>query len=236
MLSKQLFVGIWILSIAGAISILPYVYFLGMVPTSISFFYLFLINVINSAIIYGMACSISYFLLQRIDLKPFDIKKPLTEIVYPGLFWGVFVGLALFISDKIIFKNSTLTSSIAHPPFWAGILASFYGAINEEVLCRLFLLTLIYFILNKIFKNNGKYKVYMIWISIILVALFFGIGHLPAAFKIISSPSAFEIFRILFLNGIAGLTFGWLYCTRGFWTAVFAHFIADLMIHVFLIF
>jgi len=34
----------------------------------------------------------------------------------------------------------------------------------------------------------------------ILVALIFGIGHLPAAFKL-AAPSALEIFRVLFLNG-----------------------------------
>jgi membrane protease YdiL (CAAX protease family) len=75
---------------------------------------------------------------------------------------------------------------------------------------------------------------YLLWIATILVAIIFGLGHLPAAFKL-TSPSAFEISRVLFLNGIAGVGFGWLYWSRGLWAAMTAHFVADLIIHVFLI-
>ena len=67
----------------------------------------------------------------------------------------------------------------------------------------------------------------------LLVALIFGLGHLPTALKL-TTPSGFEITRILLLNGIPGLVFGWLYWSRGFWTAILAHFVADLVIHVFL--
>ena len=73
-----------------------------------------------------------------------------------------------------------------------------------------------------------------IWTANIFVAIIFGLGHLPAALKL-TNPSAFEIFRVLFLNGIAGIVFGWLYWSRGLWTAMLAHFVTDLMIHVFLI-
>nr|MBP7074489.1 CPBP family intramembrane metalloprotease [Rhabdochlamydiaceae bacterium] len=113
-----------------------------------------------------------------------------------------------------------------------GALASIYGAVNEEVLLRLFLLTLIYFLLSK-FVNRDK-RLYVLWTANILAALIFGLGHLPAAFKL-ASPSPFEIFRILFLNGLAGVVFGWLYWSRGLWTAMAAHFATDLMIHVILI-
>jgi membrane protease YdiL (CAAX protease family) len=67
----------------------------------------------------------------------------------------------------------------------------------------------------------------------IIVALIFGLGHLPAAFKLIE-PSFYEISRILLLNGIPGVVFGWLYWSRGLRAAMTAHFVADLMIHVFL--
>jgi len=44
--------------------------------------------------------------------------------------------------------------------------------------------------------------------------------------------SFLEIFQVLLLIGIPGIIFGWLYWSRGLWTAITAHFIADLMIHV----
>lgn len=67
-----------------------------------------------------------------------------------------------------------------------------------------------------------------------MVAIIFGLGHLPVAFKLVT-PSFFEIFRILLLNWIPGIAFGWLYWSRGLWTAMTAHFMADLVLHVFVI-
>ena len=160
------------------------------------------------------------------------LKHTFKQIAYPAIIAGIVVGFAIFLFDKTIFHSSLLSG--AHPPFWSGVLASIYGAFNEEVLLRLFLFTLLYFLLRKCIKFGVHKKIYALWTVNILVALVFGLGHLPAAFKL-TSPSAFEISRILFLNGIAGIVFGWLYWSRGLWTAIAAHFVADLMIHVFLI-
>jgi hypothetical protein len=216
------------MSIIGALSVLPYIYFLGIIPKSTSLSLLIIKSIISAAIIYGIMCWASYNLLKRIDLKPFD--NPVMIQIFPGIMWGIAVSIVIFLSDKLVFKKSILVSSSSQPPFWAGILSSLYGAINEEVFCRLFLLTLIYFILSKTVKRTNL----LMWLSILCVALIFGLGHLPAAFKLIH-VSSFEIMRILFLNGIAGTVFGWLYCSKGFWAAVIAHFTSDLFIHAFLI-
>jgi membrane protease YdiL (CAAX protease family) len=68
----------------------------------------------------------------------------------------------------------------------------------------------------------------------VIVAIIFGLGHLPAAFKLVE-PSSFEVIRVLLLNGIPGIVFGWLYWSRGLWTAMTAHFVTDLVIHVFVV-
>jgi membrane protease YdiL (CAAX protease family) len=136
----------------------------------------------------------------------------------------------IFHFEKTLFHSSVF-SGVLPSPFWAGALASIYGAVNEEVLLRLFLFTLFYLILTKAFKMGAHQK--LLWVANIVVALVFGLAHLPAAFQV-ASPSVFEVVRILFLNGIAGLVFGWLYWSRGLWAAMCAHFTADLMIHVFL--
>jgi membrane protease YdiL (CAAX protease family) len=102
--------------------------------------------------------------------------------------------------------------------------------INEEVALRLFLFTILYFFASKCIK---KQRTNVLWSVNICVALLFGAGHLPAAFKL-TSPSTFEIARILFLNGIGGVVFGWLYWSRGLWAAIIAHFVADLVLHVLL--
>jgi len=115
------------------------------------------------------------------------------------------LGLLLFVLEKWVFQNTFLSHT--HPPFWTGALAAFYRAINEEVLIRLFLLTSFYFLMSRLFVVTSQNRLRFLWISNGIAALLFGLGHLPAAFTL-TNPSFFEIFRILLLNGIAGLVFG----------------------------
>ena len=121
-----------------------------------------------------------------------------------------------------------------YSPPWAGALASIYGAANEEVLMRLFFLTLVYFIFTKLRRVGDSKRLICLWTANVIVAIVFGIGHLPLVLKL-ASPSAIGISRVLLLNSIAGMVFGWLYWSRGLWAAMLAHFVADLMIHVVLI-
>lgn len=229
---KRLFVIFWILCIIGSLSVLPYIGYLGLIPSSIPFAKFLLFAIILATLFFGVICWLSYLLVPRTDLFPFSTDQPLKRIVCPGVIAGAIVGSTIFFLDRMIFQNSLLYEGI-HPPFWAGLLGSIYGAINEEILLRLFLFTFIYFLFKKIFKFNVRNRLCFLWITNIIVAIVFGIGHLPAAFKL-APPSSFEISRILLLNGIPGIVFGWMYWTRGIWTAMTAHFMADLMIHVFL--
>ena len=225
---KNTFYGVWLISIIGGLSVLPYAYYLNLIPASTSFAHVLLASIANTAIMYGVLLFFSYLLLQRVGIKPFA-QSFFQQVNGLSIMSGVTVGLILVGLNKFFFKSSALAQSAIIPPLWTRVMASLYGAINEEVLCRLFLLTLMYFVLNKCF---AKREPLIMWGAITLSALFFGIAHLPAAFKIIS-PSLFEVSRILLLNGIAGIAFGYLYCTRGFWSGVIAHFTADLVIHVF---
>ncbi len=67
-----------------------------------------------------------------------------------------------------------------NPPAWQGFLASFYGGINEEVLLRLFVMTLIGAIGAALFKKmDQKLPAGIFWVANILAAVLFGLGHLP---------------------------------------------------------
>jgi len=140
--------------------------------------------------------------------------------------------LIIYALDTIIFKSTVLFE--VRPPLWSGFLGSFYGAIDEEVLLRLFFFTLFYYLFRKIFKFDARHRVRFLWSTNILVAVAFGLGHLPATFQLIT-PTTIDIVRILLLNAIGGLVFGWLYWTRGIGSAMVAHFVADLVLHVLLI-
>ena len=113
---------------------------------------------------------------------------------------------------------------------WKGLLASFYGGIGEELQLRLFLMTGLVWIGARL-RRDRTASPWLYWSAIVLAALLFGAGHLPAA-AAIWPLTGMVVFRTLLLNAIAGLAFGWLYWRRGLEAAMLAHFCADLVLHV----
>jgi hypothetical protein len=118
------------------------------------------------------------------------------------------------------------------PATWKGLLASFYGAINEEVLLRLFVMTAATAGLNKAFKLRERNRQEIaVWAAIVLAAFVFGLGHLPAALSAGLQLDRGVVARLLTLNMAGGIVFGWLYWKRGFECAVLAHFVTDVLLH-----
>lgn len=232
MFNKRLLAILWIGCIIGSWAIIPYLQFLNLIPSSISLKEFVISSTIQTFILYGILLWLSYVLIPKTNLRPFISTDFLKRIVVPGIMAGILVGLTILFLDKTIFQSPVLSTT--PPPWWIGLIASLYGGINEEVMLRLFFLTLLYFLLCKIFKKLHTSSAYLLWTANILAALVFGLGHLPAAFQLIQ-PSNFEVLRILVLNGIPGLVFGWLYWSKSFWTAALAHFVCDLVIHVIFI-
>lgn len=98
-----------------------------------------------------------------------------------------------------------------------------YGAVIEEVMLRLFAMSLVAFILHKVFgKKEEKPSVILLAVSNIVAALLFAVGHLPTNIMLFGG-SFLIIFRCLLLNGAFGLAFGWLYRKYGLRYAMIAH-------------
>lgn len=117
--------------------------------------------------------------------------------------------------------------------WWQGLLAMFYGGITEELMIRLFGMTLIVWLYAKITKKRQQDIPKTVFaMAIFLTALLFGIGHLPAAIGIYGELTGAIILRILLLNGIFGLWFGYLYYKKGLEYAIVSHMSADFFIHV----
>lgn len=225
---------LWLLCIVGVWSILPYAYYMGILPPESSIWEVGLLGTVQAGLLYAFICWACFKLLPKTDLRPFPFLQGddyLKKLLYPALIYGMGVGLCLRGFDHFFFDH--LEAAKMHPPFWVGLLACIYGAVNEEVLTRLFLFTLIYFLVGKCIHIHAGNRVPVLWAVTFAVALGFGLGHLPAAFALMPLSAA-DVFRILSLNALAGSVFGYLYWSKGFWTAMAAHFFADLMLHVLL--
>jgi membrane protease YdiL (CAAX protease family) len=89
-------------------------------------------------------------------------------------------------------------------------LASFYGGIGEEVQLRLFLMTMLVWVLLK----AGCGRATALVTANVVAATLFGAGHLPMAAQI--WPLTFAVVAyVVAANAIVGVVFGALYARKG---------------------
>ena len=96
---------------------------------------------------------------------------------------------------------------------------------------RLLLVSLFAYLISLIFKRSETWRKTSGLISVFLVAIIFGISHLPVM-AMMSELSWLMISRVIILNALGGLVFGYLYLRRGLVYAMTAHFLADLVLQV----
>ena len=201
-----------------------------------------LLTVIQNLILFAIAVFFGLFFSKRIGmglpvlqglLEGKNQTREFRSILLPSISLGIAAGVLIVVLsipfNKLIpdLQNTEIAISA-----WKALLASFYGGIAEEVLLRLFLLSFLAWITLKIKKSaDGNPTVFGIWLSIILAAVIFGLGHLPATSQITALTMA-VIVRAVVLNGVGGIIFGWLYWKKGLESAMIAHFSADIVLHI----
>lgn len=234
-------------SIFGTIAVLPYVLTIQadlLKELSIPISVLLLVQIIQSVILFAIFIFIGLLLSKRVGfsipileglLEGKEIKVYLKSILGISIILGVLAGIFIIGLD-ILFSavgvQITITEEVT--PIWQGFLASFYGGIAEEIIMRLFFMTLLVWITYKIKRTIGDKPTNIgVWLAIIIAAVLFGIGHLPITASL-TSITPIVVARAILLNGIAGIVFGWLYWKKGLESAMIAHFSADIVLYVIL--
>ena len=175
---------------------------------------------------YGLVLgTIGIFLSKKLGLwySSFRFEK---QPMISAIVVSVIGGLGLILPDLFIFGKfePVLLQAYESKPTLSYILATVtYGAVLEEVMLRLFFMTLIAFVLHLIFERRKETPSAAVLIAAnVISALLFAAGHLPMAFMAIGD-SAVIILRCFLLNGMFGLLFGWLYRKYGIAYAMIAH-------------
>ncbi len=149
-------------------------------------------------------------------------KKPLIICVIVS----VIGGLALILPDILFFGkySQAIMDSYAVKPTVPYMLAAvLYGGVIEEVMLRLFMMSLVAFILQKLFgKKAEKPTTAALVASNVIAAVLFAAGHLPATATLMGL-SPMIVFRCFLLNGGFGLLFGYLYRKYGLRYSMIAH-------------
>jgi hypothetical protein len=156
-------------------------------------------------------------LLDKRDASSFSLKAIMVE----GIVLGILAGVAIlavpyffksYLPEALLESSDNLRLSL--------ITKLLYGGVTEEILCRFGLMTLVVWILYKIFR---KVNATTYWIAIVLAAVLFGLGHLPVVYQVVTEMTFAVYAYIILANSIAGLLFGYAYWKRGLESAVVAH-------------
>lgn len=242
----KLFSVLLAVSVVANIAILPYAFSLELVRVAelpVPLFVAVLIQIGQATVFFAVAVFFGLLLGKKVELGAPFIESWLTNeqkkvgfgpIVRTAAILGMVIGAVIFALDRFAFSIfvEPITAFQEGTPIWTRLLASFYGGVAEEVGMRFFLMTLVVWITYKIKRTeNGAPTSVGVWLSIILIGVIFGLGHLPMTARF-TEITTIVILRAIILNGIAGVAFGWLYWKKGLEASMISHFTTDIVLHV----
>jgi hypothetical protein len=138
---------------------------------------------------------------------------------------GLITGFLIVSIDLMLLRGAALEAA---PPSTRTIVEGLvggvlYGGLTEEVMMRWGLMSLVAWAGLKLARRAPATRSPVIYaIAIVVVAVIFAAGHLPAA-SVIAPLDAALVIRILVLNGLAGIVYGGLFWRRSLEAVMTAH-------------
>ena len=200
---------------------------------------LIVVSIAQSLILVAVAAAVGTAVAYRVDLQaPFfealvsggPLWSALRPQIIPALIAGV-GGVIVFIAayylifrprldDQTIKSMENLRIGLG---IWGRIL---YGGIYEEVLTRWGLMSLFIWLGALI---AGKPTSLVVWISIVISGILFGLGHIPSYLAAGCKKTPIFFALAISLNLWAALVFGWLFWQYGLLSAMIAHMLFHIV-------
>lgn len=183
-----------------------------------------LISVAQTVLYVAIAGFFGYILAEKTGLmRPLGFEKK-----------AIFTTLGVSVLCGILFGLDYWTFGAWFPEIQQGtragmtaygwIASVLYSGIIEEILLRLFVMTLAAWLLWKLFfRKQESIPTGVIIAANILAAILFAAGHLPATATAFGTLTPLLLFRCFLLNGGFGILFGWLYRKYGIQYAMVSH-------------
>ena len=184
-------------------------------------------------VVYAVICGFfGYIAADKVGLiRPFRLDKKKTLItLLAGALCGIVLSADAFTFAKWIpeLTGSYEASGRFDAPTW--IASILYGGVVEEVILRLFYMSLLALIGWKLFcrKENAVPEKALV-ISNIIAAALFAAEHLPATIQTFGHLTPMLIFRCFLINGAFGIVFGRLYRKHGIQFVMLAHMLTHIV-------
>ena len=165
-----------------------------------------------------------YILSDKIGLmRPVRFeKKPVMVTIGMTLFTGLVLCTDLFYFRNHIPQVAAMYKGKPSFAYWMASLL--YGGVIEEIMLRLFMMSLIAYLAWKIFfRREADPPTGVIIAANIIAALLFAAGHLPSTMQMFGEITPMILLRCFLLNGAGGLVFGYLYRKHGIQYSMMAH-------------
>ena len=245
-------------SIVGVVAVIPYSLAIQSSQLSelnlpIPTWLLISLQVIQNTVMFAVVILVGLVAANRVGLglpvlearlRGEAVGQKIKAFLLPSILLGIVGSALVILLDALVFnpllmaelgeKAAALNQEALQPAAWKGLLASFYGGIDEEILLRLGLMSVLVWLGRFVSKTEeGHPTLAVLWSANILAAILFGLGHLPATAAIFPI-TPLVIVRAIALNGLIGIACGYLYFKHGLESAMLSHFTADIVLHVIL--
>lgn len=228
---------IWLAGMLGVVvivlTVLPQL--LARTPLPAPLWVISLASLAQSALLVALASWAGAALAPRLGLQAplFEAAacgRPLWPALQPQLWPAVLAGVAagglLFAVGHFAPPALAAVQANFSPPLLARVL---YGGITEEILLRWGVMSvLLWLAWRSLQQRRGTPRPVIAWLAIILAALLFGIGHLPAAAALIGTLDTAMVAYVVGANTVFGLLFGYLFWRHGLEAAMLAHAVAHV--------
>src|SRR5215470_14346867 len=199
----------------------------------------FALALAQNTVIMGVTIGVGLLLTAKLGLPGAPLivdwraRKPIGDrlrtMIPLALMTGFSVGTAVLLMFPLLLRKERSQLPVGKAtliPVWRRLLICFYGGLTEEILMRVFLFSLLAWLLNKLWRTeDGAPRRKVFWTANIILAVLFGLGHLASVVPFM--PVTFKIILgALLLNGVASIAFTSLYLRRGLEAAMLAHFMA----------
>jgi len=182
---------------------------------------------------YALFCGFfGYILANRTGLwKPIGFeKRSLLVTLAISVAGGIVFSLDYWVFGSMI---EGIQSADAAALTFSGVMASIlYGGVIEEIMLRLFFMTLTAFVIWKtLFRGRNKEHIPegVPVAANVIAALLFAASHLPATLVTFGELTPMLLLRCFLLNGGFGLVFGWLYRKYGIVYSILSHAIFHIV-------
>jgi membrane protease YdiL (CAAX protease family) len=196
---------------------------------------------VNSLLLLVVACLAGTYTVPRVGLPSYlldwaktgdDVWRRLRPEVRVAVGLGVIgsllvllldIAMAPFVAQELPQSaigetDAAVASVLAYAP-----VRFLYGGITEELLLRYGLMSALAFIGWVLTgRRAGGPGTRVMWVAILISAVLFGIGHLPALAQSVGLTPVL-VARTILLNAVAGVLFGWLYWQRSLEAAMVSH-------------